>query len=116
MNNLNTFYTTDNNYSVMNDEQLIELIQSGDKYAIDFLIENNGEVIPLEIKSGKNYKKHNALDNLLTKDFDIHKAYIFSNNNIEVHENKIYLPIYMIMFLKKEQLNDTLYKIDLSNL
>lgn len=83
---------------------------------IDFLIENNGEVIPLEIKSGKNYKKHNALDNLLTKDFDIHKAYIFSNNNIEVHENKIYLPIYMIMFLKKEQLNDTLYKIDLSNL
>lgn len=83
---------------------------------IDFLIENNGEVIPLEIKSGKNYKKHNALDNLLTKDFDIHKAYIFSNKNIEVHENKIYLPIYMIMFLKKEQLNDTLYKIDLSNL
>ena len=83
---------------------------------IDFLIENNGEIIPLEIKSGKNYKKHNALDNLLTKDFDIHKAYIFSNNNIEVHENKIYLPIYMVMFLKKEQLKDMLYKIDLSNL
>ena len=30
MSNINAFYTTDNNYSVMNDEQLIELIKSGD--------------------------------------------------------------------------------------
>lgn len=83
---------------------------------IDFLIENKGVVIPLEIKSGKNYKKHNALDNLLTNDFDIPKAYILSNNNIEVDANKIYLPIYMIMFFEKDKVKDMQYKIDLSDL
>lgn len=61
-------------------------------------------------------KKHNALDNLLTKDFGISKAYILSNNNIEVYENKIYLPIYMIMFFEKDKVRDMRYKIDLSNL
>lgn len=83
---------------------------------IDFLIENKGVVIPLEIKSGKNYKKHNALDNLLTNDFDIPKAYILSNNNVEVDGNKIYLPIYMIMFFAKDKVEDMQYRIDLSDL
>ncbi|MDY6002950.1 MAG: AAA family ATPase, partial [Bacilli bacterium] len=73
---------------------------------IDFLIENKGVVIPLEIKSGKNYKRHNALDNLLVDSVDIPKAYIFSNNNIEVDGNKVYLPIYMIMFFEKDQIKD----------
>ena len=83
---------------------------------IDFLIENNGVVIPLEIKSGKNYKKHNALDNLLSSDYNIPKAYVLSNNNIEVNKNKIYLPIYMIMFFAKSQILDMEYKIDLSDI
>ena len=83
---------------------------------IDFLIENKGVVIPLEIKSGKNYKRHNALDNLLVDNIDIPKAYIFSNNNIEVDGNKVYLPIYMIMFFEKDQIKDMKYKVDLSGL
>ena len=83
---------------------------------IDFLIENKGVVIPLEIKSGKNYKRHNALDNLLVDNVDIPKAYIFSNNNVEVDGNKVYLPIYMIMFFEKDQIKDMKYKVDLSNL
>ncbi len=83
---------------------------------IDFLIENKGEVIPIEVKSGKNYKKHNALDNLLNGDFGIEKGYILSNGNIEVRENKIYLPIYMIMFFAKDEAKDTHYSLDLSDL
>ena len=83
---------------------------------IDFLIENKGVVIPLEIKSGKNYKRHNALDNLLLDSVDIPKAYIFSNNNVEVDGNKVYLPIYMIIFFEKDQIKDMKYKVDLSNL
>lgn len=83
---------------------------------IDFLIEDKGMIIPLEIKSGKNYRKHNALDNILTGDFNISKAYILSNHNIEIDNNKIYLPIYMIMFLKKDEVKDIVYKIDLSDL
>ena len=60
---------------------------------IDFLIENKGVVIPFEIKSGKNYKKHNALDHLLSNNFDIPKGYILSNNNIEI------MNVYFILFL-----------------
>ena len=83
---------------------------------IDFLIENQGEVIPIEVKSGKSYKRHNALDNLLSSDLDIKKGYIFTNNNIEVDGNKIYLPIYMVMFFKRDEVKSMKYKIDLSDL
>ena len=83
---------------------------------IDFLIENKGKVILLEIKSGKNYKRHNALDNLLEKYPEIKNGYILSNNNVEVKNNKIYLPIYMIMFFEKEQIKNITYKIDLYDL
>lgn len=83
---------------------------------IDFLIENKGEVIPIEVKSGKNYKRHNALDGLLASDNKIKKAYILSNKNVEVDGNKIYLPIYMIMFFKKDEMKDMIYKIDLTSL
>ena len=83
---------------------------------IDFLIENKGKVILLEIKSGKNYKRHNALDNLLEKYPEIKNGYILSNNNVEVKNNEIYLPIYMIMFFEKEQIKNITYKIDLYDL
>ncbi len=83
---------------------------------IDFLIENKGTIIPFEIKSGKNFKRHNALDNLLENNFDIEKAYILSNNNLERNGKKIYLPIYMIMFFEKDKIQDMKYKIDLTDL
>ena len=80
------------------------------------MIENKGNVVPIEVKSGKNYKRHNALDNLLLSDYDIKKAYILSNNNVEIEDKKIYLPIYMIMYFKKDEIKDTIYKIDLSEI
>lgn len=46
---------------------------------LDFVIELDGKVTPLEIKSGKDYKKHSALVNVLKdKNYEIEKAYIFS--------------------------------------
>ena len=83
---------------------------------IDFLIENKGEIIPFEVKSGKTYKRHNALDNLLISDYGISKAYILCNKNIEKNGKKIYLPIYMIMFFEKDKIQDMYYKFDLSEL
>lgn len=63
---------------------------------IDFLIEYDNQVIPLEIKSGKDYKIHKALDNLLnTREYSIKKAYILSPSNIEIDDKNIYLPIYI---------------------
>lgn len=49
MSNITTFYTTDNNYSIMNDEQLIQLIKTGDKYAIDFLIEKYKDLVNMKV-------------------------------------------------------------------
>lgn len=83
---------------------------------IDFLIENKGEIILFEVKSGKTYKRHNALDNLLVSDYNISKAYILCNKNIEENGKKIYLPIYMIMFFEKDKMQDMYYKFDLSEL
>ncbi len=77
---------------------------SNKKYGeIDFLIEENSKVIPIEIKSGKDYKRHSALNNLLNNDsFNLEKGYVFCNGNLELKNKIIYLPIYMIMFIKKE--------------
>ncbi len=45
---------------------------------LDFVIELNGKVTPLQIKSGKDYKRHSALNNVLeADDYGIQEAYIF---------------------------------------
>ena len=84
---------------------------------LDFVIELDGEILPLEIKSGKDYKRHSALNNVLsTENYNIKKALVFSQGNVEVKDKRIYLPIYMIMFLKNKKLNNSVYKIDLNGL
>ena len=49
MSNISAFYTTDNNYSIKSDEQLIALIKSGDKIAIDFLIEKYKDLVNMKV-------------------------------------------------------------------
>lgn len=84
---------------------------------LDFVLELSGKVVPLEIKSGKDYKRHSALTNVLnTTEYEIDEAYIFSEGNIEIDGKKIYMPIYMIMFLDDVQMDKTVYKLDLAGL
>ena len=84
---------------------------------LDFVVELDGEILPLEIKSGKDYKRHSALNNVLsTENYNIKKALVFSQGNVEVKDKRIYLPIYMIVFLKNKKLNNSVYKIDLNGL
>lgn len=84
---------------------------------LDFVLELAGKVVPLEIKSGKDYKRHSALNNVLaTAEYEIDEAYVFSEGNIEVEDKKIYMPIYMIMFLDDVYMADTIYKLDLGGL
>lgn len=81
---------------------------------IDFLIEHDSRVIPLEIKSGKDYKIHKALDNLLnSSSYRLDKAYIFSTSNVEVDNKNIYLPIYMVEMLKKTTEEDIIINLDI---
>lgn len=57
-------------------------------------------IVPIGIKSGRDYKIHSALNNLLTNKKDVvKKAYVFSNNReINIKNNIIYMPIYFISF------------------
>lgn len=85
---------------------------------LDFVIESDGKVIPIEIKSGKKYKNHSALNNVLAnKSFGIENAYVFHGKNTESKGKITYYPIYMLMFVQKNDLPaDTVYKIDLAGL
>lgn len=85
---------------------------------LDFVIERGGDVLPIEIKSGKDYQRHAALDNVMeNRDYAIPTAFVFQNDNVRVDGRIVYLPIYMLMFLQKEQIPESLiYKLDLSGL
>ena len=82
---------------------------------LDFVIEQNGEVLPLEVKSGKDYERHKALSNVLDSTaYKIPRGYVLCNDNVKQVGKVTYLPVYMTMFIQKEQQLPTNYKIDLS--
>ena len=85
---------------------------------LDFIVEREGDVLPIEIKSGKDYQRHAALDNVMdNKDYAIPTAFVFQNDNVRTNGRIVYLPIYMLMFLQKEQITATqIYKVDLDGL
>lgn len=85
---------------------------------LDFVIERGGDVLPIEIKSGKGYQRHAALDNVLgNKDYAIPTAFVFQNDNVSIDGRIVYLPIYMLMFLQKEETSaPQIYKLDLDGL
>lgn len=80
---------------------------------VDFLIEEDGELLPIEVKSGKEYTKHSALTYFMnTRQFK--KAIVFSNYNVSVDNEIIYLPIYMTMFLNNHKRIKKIEAIDAS--
>lgn len=84
---------------------------------VDFLIEYKGNVLPLEVKSGKDYKIHSALNNLLSnEDYDIPQAVVLCNGNVSQVGKVLYLPIYMVMLIKRTAPKSTTITLDLSTL
>lgn len=72
---------------------------------LDFVIEHDGEVLPIEVKSGKDYKKHSALAQIMqNENYQLNEAVVFSNSNVERNGKIIYLPIYMLMFLEETEI------------
>ena len=68
---------------------------------VDFLIEKQGEVIPLEVKSGKDYLRHQALNNM----FEVYhskRAIVLRNGNYETRGLISYYPIYWAEFITKK--------------
>ena len=70
---------------------------------IDFLFEDNNGIVLIEVKSGKNYTRHSAINNML-KEYggSISKAIVFSVDNVREEGRVVYLPLYMLMFLEKD--------------
>lgn len=82
---------------------------------LDFVIEYKGKVLPIEIKSGKDYKRHSALSNIMEiSNYSIDEALIFTNYNVETEGRYIYYPIYMLMFLDDHDIK--LPTVDISDL
>ena len=75
-----------------------------DKGEVDYLIDdyNTLSVVPIEVKSGKDYTVHSALSNFVkNEDYNIKKAYVLSNQReVKCKRGIIYLPIYYIMFFE----------------
>lgn len=73
------------------------------KGEVDFLIDDYDSLsaVPIEVKSGKDYTVHSALNAFVSnEDYHVKKAIVLSNEREITTKNKItYLPIYDIMFI-----------------
>ena len=72
------------------------------KGEVDYLIDDYDSLsaVPIEVKSGKDYTVHSALNTFIqNEDYNIKKAFVVSNKRNVTQNGKItYIPIYYIMF------------------
>ncbi len=84
---------------------------------LDVLVEMDGKVVPIEVKSGKAYKAHKSLDNFMKiSDYHIEKAYVLSVANMEQEGFVVYLPIYMCYLLKERKIGKLIVNLDMEGL
>ena len=73
------------------------------KGEVDFLVDDYDTLstVPIEVKSGQDFRKHRALDKfIMNEDYHIKNAIVFSNDiNVQREGKIIYMPIYYVMFL-----------------
>ena len=85
---------------------------------IDFVLQNGMSIDLIEVKSGKDYRHHPALDKLLSiPEWRFGQARVLCRGNVESCGGVRYLPWYMVMFLcPQPQPNELKVEIDLSAL
>ena len=84
---------------------------------LDFVVEYADHILPIEVKSGKDYERHNALSNVMNnEEYAVPRAYVFCQENVHANERITYYPIYMIAFLEQIQTGEEIYKFDLTGL
>ncbi len=84
---------------------------------IDFVVRINDSILPIEVKSGKDYHRHNALKNVMENEaYDLKKAIVLTNDNVKVDGKIVYLPVYMATFIRNDELGSFIYRVDLTGL
>lgn len=84
---------------------------------LDFVVEHAGNMLPIEVKSGKDYERHNALSGVMeNEEYAVPMAYVFCQENVRNKGRVIYYPIYMITFVEQVQTGEKVYKFDLTGL
>ena len=70
---------------------------------LDFVIEHENKSLPIEVKSGKDYTIHSAINNCLNNsEYAMDEAIVFANCNVSRKGRVTYLPVYMVMFLERD--------------
>ena len=116
-----------NNGALFENAVVQELLSKGHKVyyfnskkqgELDFVIEYQGNILPIEVKSGKDYTRHHALSAVLSNEhYAISQAIVFCNENISVDNKIFYCPIYLAGFLKPQIPDqDFIFRLDLSAL
>lgn len=86
----------------------LRYFRSSRKGEVDFLLEEEDcSVLPVEVKSGKDYKLHAALNNLMeTPDYGVKEAVVLTEANVSVCERGgkpvHYLPLYLTFCLAEQ--------------
>lgn len=85
---------------------------------LDFMVQKGKHIELIEVKSGKDYEKHPALNHVLNQpEWKIERACVFCQGNVKREDKIIYLPWYMVMFFQQEKLPESLVvEVDLSGL
>lgn len=85
------------------------------KGEVDYLIDdyNSLSVVPIEVKSGKDYTVHSALNHFVNNaEYHIQTAFVLSNAREITAKGRItYLPIYDIMFFENQPAEENTYLI-----
>ncbi|WP_080797489.1 ATP-binding protein [Arabiibacter massiliensis] len=75
---------------------------------VDFLLQDGKSIVPLEAKSGRDFRKHAALDNLLAvQEWRLSSAFVVCSCNIEQKSKVTYLPWYALICIEKPELPES---------
>lgn len=70
---------------------------------LDFLIEMELSVVPIEVKSGKDYYVHSAISKAADNpEYSVQTAIVFANCNVSRNGKLVYLPVYMSTFVRDD--------------
>lgn len=128
---LSSIFYGDNIKAILNDEKSINLgaiyetavacqlrangydlfyYDNKSKGEVDFLIDDTKSlsVIPIEVKSGRDFMVHSSLNTFTTnEDYGVKKAYVLSNSGTVLKKGIItIIPIYWTMFIQKQSFSD----------